>query len=449
MHVFLVGAGHVGLVTAAGLVRLGHHVTVADIDGARIDRLRAGQPPVFEPGLADALSAAAAGGAIAWTTDVDPPAGTPFTFVCVSTPTGPDGPLDTTNVEAAVGRLLHRAPADHVVVVRSTLPLDGPARLRALATGRGEAGVGRPAIVTNPEFMREGQALDDFERPSRVVAGWLEPSDRPAAEAVIGLYAPLGAPSLVADAGSVALIKLMSNVFLGMKVAYANELARIADVLGADVSTVIEGVGLDPRIGTAFMKPGPGFGGSCLPEQAVAIALQTAALDVEAPLLSAIHRANATHQRALVARLEALLGGDGALRGRRIALLGLAFKANTDDVRESPALALATHLRAAGARVVGYDPRAEAKARAADPALETAPGPLDAADGADAVLVATEWAEFRTLDWASLADRMPGRLVYDTRDVVDVAAAEAVGFTVERLGGRGGGRSTAGAATTG
>lgn len=440
MQVFLVGAGHVGLVSTVGFVRLGHRVTVADIDEARLDRLRQGVPPVFEPGLADELARGVADGRIAYTTELDPPSDAPFTFVCVSTPTGPEGPLDTRNVEAAVARLLDRAPTDHAIVVRSTLPLDGPERLRAVVAGRAD----RASVVTNPEFMREGQALADFDRPSRVVAGWLEPQDRAAAEAVIALYAPLGAPSLVADASSVALIKLMSNVFLGMKVAYANELARVADVIGADVDTVIRGVGLDPRIGTAFMKPGPGFGGSCLPEQAVAIALQTAALDVEAPLLSAIHRANATHQRAVVARLESLMGGDGALRGRRVALLGLAFKANTDDVRESPALALATHLRAAGARVVGYDPRAEAKARAADPALETAAGALDAAEGADALLVATEWAEFRTLDWDALAARAAGRVVYDTRDIVDVEAAEAAGFTVEQLGGRG--RNAAGAA---
>jgi len=433
VHVFLVGAGHVGLVTTVGLVRLGHRVTVADIDAGRIDRLRSGHPPVFEPGLGEELARGAAAGIIGYTTELDPPADSTFTFVCVSTPTGPRGPLDTTNVEAAVARLLDRAPTGHVVVVRSTLPLDGPVRLRALVEGRAV----RPSLVTNPEFMREGQALEDFDRPSRVVAGFVELRDRPAAEAVIALYAPLGAPSLITNAGSVAMIKLMSNVFLGMKIAYANELARIADVLGADVDTVINGVGLDPRIGTAFMKPGPGFGGSCLPEQAVAIALQTAALDVEAPLLSAIHRANDTHQRQIVTRLEALLGGAGALSGRRIALLGLSFKANTDDVRDSPALSLATQLRASGAQVVAYDPRAEANARAADPALETAPDAPDAADGADAVLVATEWAEFRSLDWAVLAGRMPGRIVYDTRDVVDIAAAEAAGFTVEALGGRG------------
>lgn len=428
MHCLLIGAGHVGLVTAVGLARLGHRVTVADVDAGRIARLAEGIPPIFEPGLAEAIAAGRDAGLLAFTTELDPPADAAFTFVCVNTPTGPDGPLSTVNVEAAVGRLLDRAPADHVVVVRSTLPIDGPARLRALAAGRAT----RPSVVTNPEFMREGQALEDFDRPNRVVTGFLEPRDRPAAEAALALYAPLGAPSLVADADSVALVKLLSNVFLGMKVAFANEVARIADAVGADAGTVIRGVGLDQRIGTSFMQPGPGFGGSCLPEQAVAIARQTAGLGIAAPLMSAIHVANATHQARLVDRLAGLLGG--TLAGRRVALLGLAFKARTDDVRESPALALAAHLRAAGAEVIGYDPRAEAKARAADPALVTAPGVADAVRGADAVVVATEWPEFGELDWAALAPALRGTLVFDTRGVVDATAAAAAGLRVARLG---------------
>jgi UDPglucose 6-dehydrogenase len=312
-------------------------------------------------------------------------------------------------------------------------PSPTPGAVPATTTARPESRAER-AIVTNPEFMREGQALEDFDRPNRVVTGWLEPRDTPAAEAVLELYAPLGAPSLVADARSVALIKLGANVFLGMKIAFANEMARVADATDADIDTVIQGIGLDARIGTAFMKPGPGFGGSCLPEQAVAIALETVALDVEAPLLSAIHRSNATHQRQIVARLETMLGGPGSLDGRRIALLGLAFKANTDDVRESPALALAANLRAAGATVFAHDPRAEARARLADPALNVSATAAEAMADADAVVVGTEWSEYGQVDWAAAAASMPGRLIYDTRGVVDLAAAAAAGFLVERLG---------------
>ncbi|MDO8485174.1 MAG: nucleotide sugar dehydrogenase [Candidatus Limnocylindrales bacterium] len=430
MHLFLLGAGHVGLVSAVGFARLGHRVTVADLDAARIADLNDGLPPVFEPGLTEAIVRGLADGSLTFTTQLDPPPDAPFTFVCVNTPTGPDGPLSTVHVERATAQLMTGVGPDHAIVIRSTLPLDGPSRLAALAANR----VDRPSIVTNPEFMREGQALEDFDRPNRVVAGWLEPRDAAAAQAVLDLYAPLGAPSLVADARSVALIKLGANVYLGMKISFANELARVADATGADVEQVIAGIGLDGRIGTAFLRPGPGIGGSCLPEQAVAIALQTVALDVEAPLLSAVHRSNTVHQRQIVARLERLLGGPGSLAGRRIGLLGLAFKANTDDVRESPALALAANLRAAGATVLAHDPRAEARARRADPQLDVAPTPLEAVRDADAVVVATEWAEYGQLDWPALASAMRGTLVYDTRAVVDVESAQAAGLQVERLG---------------
>jgi UDPglucose 6-dehydrogenase len=432
VHLFLLGAGHVGLVTAVGFARLGHRVTVADLDAARIAAANHGRAPIFEPGLTEAIAKGLGDGSLVFTTQLDPPADAAFTFVCVNTPTGPDGPLSTVHVEAAIERLLTRVGPDHTIVVRSTLPLDGPARLAACVADRPD----RPSIVTNPEFMREGQALEDFDRPNRVVTGWLEPRDAAAAQAVLALYAPLGAPSLVADARSVALVKLGSNVFLGMKISFANELARVADATGADIAEVIAGIGLDGRIGTAFLQPGPGIGGSCLPEQAVAIALQTVALDVEAPLLSAVHRSNAVHQRQIVERLEQLLGGTGSLAGRRIGLLGLSFKANTDDVRESPALALAANLRAAGAEVLAHDPRAEARARLADPLLAMAATPIEAVQDADAVVVATEWVEYAQLDWEKVAAAMRGTLVYDTRGVVDVAAVRAAGLQVVRLGRR-------------
>jgi UDPglucose 6-dehydrogenase len=430
VHLFLLGAGHVGLVTAVGFARLGHRVTVADIDATRIAGLNEGRPPVFEPGLNEAIAAGLRDGSLSFTTELDPPPDALFVFICVNTPTGPDGPLSTVNVEQAIARLLPSVGPDRTLVVRSTLPLDGPTRIALLAADLRD----RPSIVTNPEFMREGQALEDFRHPNRVVTGWLEPRDLAGAQSVLDLYRPLGAPSLVADARSVALIKLGSNVFLGMKIGFANELARVADATGADVATVIEGIGLDTRIGTAFMKPGPGIGGSCLPEQAIAIALQTVALDVEAPLLSAVHRSNAVHRREIVARLETLMGGPGSLSGRRIGLLGLAFKADTDDVRESPGLAIAATLRAAGSRVIAHDPRAEGRARLADPQLDVAATPLDAVRDADAVVVATEWTDYGRVDWVAAAAAMRGKLVYDTRAVVNVAAARAAGLRVERLG---------------
>jgi UDPglucose 6-dehydrogenase len=426
MHLFLVGAGHVGLVTAVGFARLGHRVTVADVDAGRIDGLRAGRTPMFEPGLEEGIAAAAE--RLAFTTDLRPPADAPFSFVAVGTPLGPDGPLALDHVEQAVGALLDVTGPDHVIVVRSTLPMSGPDALLRLRARQGSA-----SIVTNPEFMREGSALRDFEKPGRIVAGWLEERDRPAAERVLELYGGIDAPTLVADARSVALIKLASNVFLAMKIGYANELARLSDAFGATASVVADGLGLDERIGRSFLDAGPGFGGSCLPEQALALAAIADGARVPAPLIKAVSVSNRTHQRAIVTRLASLFDPPG-VDGRRIAMLGLAFKANTDDVRESPALAIAAELRGAGAEVVGTDPRAVLRAQTADPALDIAPSPAEAASGADGVIVVTEWPEYRRLDWKAIAAAMRGDVVYDTRNVVDAAAVAAAGLRLERLG---------------
>jgi UDPglucose 6-dehydrogenase len=439
MHLFLVGAGPVGLVTAAGFARLGHRVTVSDIDESRIGCLRDGRAPIFEPGLDEALATFRE--TLHFTTNPVPPADVSHTVVCVGTPADPSGGLSLAQVETVVAGLLATAPVGHVVVVRSTLPMDGPdLLLRLLAEREAVAGRGMcPTVVTNPEFMREGRGLDDFERPSRVVTGWLRPGDRAAAEGVAALYAPLGAPTLVADARSVALIKLASNVFLATKIAFADELARLCDRVGANVDTVTEGVGLDDRIGRGFLGAGPGFGGSCLPEQAIALPLYARSVGVDAPVISAANASNERHQRAIVDRIAVLLStrDDGRARlfhGASVTVLGLAFKANTDDVRFSPALALARLFREKGARVVGYDPRADVTARRADPQLETAPSPVAAASHADAVVVATEWAEFRSLDWAAMAAAMRGTLVYDARNVVDRAAVQGAGLRLEVLG---------------
>ena len=432
MHLFIVGAGHVGLVSAAGFLELGHRVTVSDIDAGRIELLEAGRTPIFEPGLDDALARHRRAGRLAFTTAPQPPADAEFSIVCVSTPPGKDGPLSLAHVESAVTGLLRSAPPGHTVAVRSTLPVDGPDRLRRVAA----ASDGGRRVVTNPEFMREGSGLADFAAPSRVLVGWLDPADREAAEAVAALYAPLRAPTMIADARSVALIKLASNVFLAAKVAFANELARICDAVGADVDTVTAGVGMDSRIGRAFLGAGPGYGGSCLPEQAVALAQQTRARDVPTPLVDAVSRSNEIHQRAIVRRLEDLLGGDGALSGKRIALLGLAFKANTDDVRESPALALARFMRARGASVAGYDPQAGENARRADGELVVADDVATAVTDADAVVVATEWPAFAALDWRELAACLRGDLVYDTRNVAAADDVRGAGLRYEALGRR-------------
>lgn len=427
MHLFLVGAGHVGLVTAVGFARLGHHVTVADINRERIDGLRAGRAPMFEPGMEEGLAEQAA--RLTFTTDTTPPADALVRFVAVGTPPGPDGALSMAQVLGAVRDLLAVSGPDDVICIRSTLPLNGPADLEAL---RG-AEAGQPAITTNPEFMREGSALKDFAEPGRIVTGWLAERDQAAAQAVLDLYRGIDAPTLCADARSVAMVKLASNGYLALKIAYANELARLADAFGANASIVSDGMGMDPRIGRSFLDAGPGFGGSCLPEQAIAISELAKGASVPAPVIDAVAIANHIHQGAIVDRLAGLLGRDD-LRGTRIALLGLAFKARTDDVRASPALAIATLLRQAGASVVGTDPRAIVAARRADADLETGESPVAVAQDADAVEVVTEWPEYRDLDWAAMARAMRGDLVYDLRALVDRTAVEAAGLRAVVLG---------------
>jgi UDPglucose 6-dehydrogenase len=379
VELLVVGAGYVGLTTAVGFAQLGHRVTVHDIDAGRVSELAAGRPPILEAGLEAALRDGLDANRLAFTTDPSPPAHVRVAFVCVPTPGAPNGLLDTAIVERVVARLVTELPDAVPIVVRSTLPLHGPDRLEAI-------GADHPAspIVVNPEFMREGRALADFAAPSRVAIGHLRATDQPAARLVAELYAPL------------------------------------------------DGIGLDPRIGRAFLDSGPGFGGSCLPEQAAAMAVEAAQRELDAPLLSAIWPSNERHQVELVATVGALL--PNGLPGARVAVLGLAFKANTNDVRHSPALALVRELRAAGASVVGHDPVANAPARLADPELETADDAVAAARSADAVVVATEWPAFATLDWPALRAVMRGDLVYDTRRVLNRQRVESSGLRYRALG---------------
>jgi UDPglucose 6-dehydrogenase len=427
VDLFVVGAGYVGLTTAVGFSQLGHRVTVHDIDAERVATLRSGRSPILEAGMDAAVAAGVARGLLAFTTDPAPPGSIGAAIVCVPTPGAADGLLDTGIVESVVTALATQLPPGVPIVVRSTLPLHGPERLEAATA----ASPDRPVIL-NPEFMREGQALADFGAPSRVAIGYLRLADRDAAQAVAELYAPLGAPLVLADARSIVLLKLASNVYLGLKVAFADELARLADAVGADVGVVADGIGMDPRIGRSFLDAGPGFGGSCLPEQAAAIAVETASRGLDAPILQAVWPSNRSHQAGLVATIGGLL--PSGLAGARVALLGLAFKANTDDVRQSPGLALAADLRAAGASVVGHDPVANDAATRADPDLEVASSALAAATDADALVLATEWPAFAELDWPAVKAAMRGDLVYDTRRILPPDAVGAAGLRYRALG---------------
>lgn len=431
MHVTVVGAGYVGLVTAACLAHFGNHVTCIDADAARVVRLRAGDLPIHEPGLDELVAAGVAAGRLVFTDDPGASAGSTLTIVAVGT-LDSDGEWYGGNVTRAVDGLVRDRRTPRAIVVRSTI-LPGTAAAIARDAHAVDPSV---RIAFNPEFTREGSAVRDFLAPDRVVLGLdAEASGGPLEADLRRLYAPIDAPLFVTDLTSAELAKVGANVFLAMKVTFANELARIAASAGADVNAVVDALGLDKRIGRAFLSPGPGYGGSCFPSQVRALPELASRLGVEAPLMRAIDRSNTTQAAWIVDRLEAAAG---PIAGRTVALLGLTFKAGTDDLRESPALRVAAVLAERGATIAAWDPVATqtgiARLAALGIAARAAGSAEDACAGADAVVTATEWPEIGALDWAAIAPTMPGRTIADARRVVDVAGAVAAGYRVVAMG---------------
>jgi UDPglucose 6-dehydrogenase len=441
MHIAIVGAGYVGLVTAACLAHLGHDVICLDVDAARVARLRAGDLPVHEPGL-DALVADGLGSdRLTFVDETAAIRGTDVVIVCVGT-LDPDEEWSADIVLAAVRDIAARPDLPRGIVIRSTL-LPGT----AAAIAREVAAIDPAArIAHNPEFTREASAVADFLSPDRIVIGVDGHDDGAAGTALVEIlrrvYAPLRAPVVVTDLTSAETIKVASNVFLAAKITFANEIARLAAATGADAQAVVDGMGLDKRIGRSFLSPGPGFGGSCFPSQARALPRLAHGHGVQTPLMDAIWPSNVSQAEWLIEGLERAAGRSVA--GLRVALLGLTFKAGTDDLRESPALRLARALLERGARLAAFDPlaleagvallRAEGSAADDRGAVEAAADVESAVRGAHAVVVATEWPAFGNLDWASLAPTMAGRLVIDGRRIVDAGAAAAAGLRVVALG---------------
>jgi len=437
MHLAIVGAGYVGLVTAACLTHIGHEVTCLDVDAARIARLHAGDLPVHEPGLDALVAEGLANGRLRFTHEHAAIGGCDLVIVCVGT-------LDAEEewngeiVRAAVRDIAADPALPRSIVIRSTL-LPGTAAGIAAEVRAIDPAV---RLAHNPEFTREATAVADFLAPDRVVIGVDGYDDEAAGTALAAslraLYAPLEAPVVVTDLTSAETIKVASNVFLAAKITFANEISRLAAASGADAAAVVDGMGLDKRIGRSFLSPGPGFGGSCFPSQARALPRLAAGYGVQTPLLDAIWPSNVRQAEWLLDGLERAAGRP--IAGMRVALLGLTFKAGTDDLRESPAIRLGGALLARGASVAAFDPLAldtgVALLTRGDPdvPVEAAPTAAAACARADAVIVATEWPEFRTLDWAALATTMSGRIVVDGRRVVDVAAATAAGLRVLALG---------------
>ncbi|MFJ7996204.1 UDP-glucose dehydrogenase family protein [Streptomyces sp. NPDC096310] len=426
-HITVVGTGYVGLTTGACLASLGHRVVCTDADARKVERLRRGEVDILEPGLAETVRAGLDSGRLTFVRDtraaVDQ---AEVVFLCLPTPMGVAGAADLAAVETVADEVRGRLPRGCTVVNKSTVPVGTAERVAALLR--------RPdvSVVSNPEFLREGHAVDDFLHPDRIVVGAADPD---AARRVADLYGGIDAPHVITDTAGAELTKYAANFFLALKLSFANNLATLCERLGADIDDVVAGIGHDPRIGGAFLRPGPGWGGSCLPKDTHALLRVCEESGVEFPLLRATIETNVAHQRLLVERVAAgCAGADGSLRGVRIALLGLTFKAGTSDLRDSPALAVARLLREQGAELSAYDPALSELRPDLGDLLTLTGTALDAVEGARACVVLTEWPQFRGLDWEAVAGRLAAPLVYDFRNILDPARLDRAGLTWEGIG---------------
>jgi UDPglucose 6-dehydrogenase len=434
MRVSVIGTGHVGLVTAACLAKVGHDVVVDDDDHAKLDLLAQGRAWFHEPGLPELLAEVGRSGRLR-VADGKAEAVThgQVIFICVGTPSRGDGSPNLAFVEAVAREVARNLPAGEfrLVCEKSTVPVQTGERVAKVITREARPGADWE-VASNPEFLREGAAVHDTLHPDRVVVG----TDSERGLAVLReLYQPIvdasGAAFLATDRATAELIKHASNAFLATKVSFINSVARVCERAGADVELVARGMGLDPRIGPHFLAAGAGYGGSCFPKDVAAFTHRSRELGVDFGILREVARVNLEARRAVVEKVRDLLWH---LEGKRIGLLGLAFKPDTDDLREAPAVDVARQLLDDGARVVAYDPVAGEHAASLVAGLELAEKAADAADGAHALVLLTEWREFAELDPADLRGRMAYPILVDARNALDADAFLAAGFTVAGMG---------------
>jgi UDPglucose 6-dehydrogenase len=421
VRVAVFGAGYVGLVTGACFADLGHDVVVRDIVTDKIEALRAGHVPIHEDGLEDLLARNAE--RLRFTTDVgEAVEGADVVYIAVGTPPTYSGDADLSAVWTVVDEL---PEVEHriVVAMKSTVPVGTGRAVRHRLDDRGLANVG---YVSNPEFTAEGTAIQDFMHPDRIVIGAFDVAD---GDVIAKLHEGIDAPIVRCDVPSAEMIKLAANAALVTRISFINEIANVCEATGADVTTVAEGIGLDHRIGPAFLRAGIGFGGSCFPKDSLALKQLAANSGYNFQLLNAVIEVNELQKRRVIGKLERRLG---PLRGKRIALLGLAFKPGTDDMREAPSLVLAGRLLAEGADVTAWDPVADGAAHLHG--VDIAETALDALDGADAAVLVTEWPELRDLDWATAGERMRNRVIVDGRNLLDPDTMRAHGFSYEGIG---------------
>jgi UDPglucose 6-dehydrogenase len=420
----VIGTGYVGLVTAAGFAELGSEVFCVDVDADKVARLQAGDVPIYEPGLAEAVEGHRE--RLHFSTELAPALeGARLLFVCVGTPPTYSGDADLSSVREVV-EALPRSDR-HALVMKSTVPAGTGMGIKRMLADQGNTAL---AYVSCPEFLKEGAAMADFRSPDRVVVGddgnW-------AGDAVAELYEPFDSPLIRTDITTAEMIKLASNAFLATKISFINEIANVCEDTGADVLDVARGMGLDQRIGPSFLRAGLGYGGSCFTKDVSALKQLASNTGYHFQLLNSVIEVNELQKRRVIGKLQRHLG---QLAGKRVTLLGVAFKPQTDDMRGASSLVLAGRLHAEGARIRAYDPVAENEARALMPEVDFAPSALEALDGVDACVLVTEWPEFMELDWRAAAERMAGTLVVDGRNALDPEAVRAAGLVYEGIGRR-------------
>jgi len=427
-QICVVGVGYVGIVTAACFADLGNRVVALDISEEKIAGLKRGEMPIYEPGLKELVERNERAGRITFTTSyTEGLQDSEFVFIAVGTPSGVDGEADLRYVAAAARSIAENMTAPLIVVNKSTVPV---------GTGDWVADIIRShqkqpipfAVVSCPEFLREGSAISDFMQPHRTVLGSL---DKDAAEKVAQLHLALRAPIVLTDLRTAEMIKYASNAFLATKISFINEIANICEALGADVKEVAAGMGYDKRIGQAFLDAGLGYGGSCFPKDVMALAFMAAEKGGHPQLLHAVMEINDDRRPMAVRRLKEMLGD---LAGKTVGLLGLSFKPNTDDMRDAPSITLAEQLLAAGARVHAYDPVAMDVAGPLMPGVEMYPDPYAMAAGCDALMVVTEWNEFKQLDLERLRELMRQPVIFDGRNIYDPDVMKRQGFRYRGLG---------------
>ena len=427
-RICVIGSGYVGLTTAACFSHIGHDVVCTDIDADRVRRLSAGECPILEQGLDNLLREGVAGERLTFTTDNRAAADAEFVYLCVPTPQGDDGSADLSYIQAAAREIGPVLTAGSVVINKSTVPV-GSTLVVERALGRSDV-----HVVSNPEFLREGSAVHDFLNPDRIVIG---ADDQSAAVRVASLYLGIAAPLIVTDPASAETIKYAANAFLATKISFVNAIAAVCEAVGADMNDVVLGMGYDKRIGHEFLKPGPGWGGSCFPKDSRALVRIAEDAGYDFDLLRGVITVNTEQFDRVAARVVGMVGG--SVEGATIAAWGLTFKARTDDLRDSPALEVISRLQRAGARIRAYDPSmpdglTDDRRRAVLEDIEVVADPYAACDGADALVVLTEWDEFRWLDFDKVGELLAARRIVDGRNLLDRESLRRRGFDYAGVG---------------